>query len=233
MLKQKNKRGSHVGIVLSFVLFITFIFFMYGLLNLKVNQEKGKLSTLEYIKGELLDGISAQLMTTSVSMNSPGSNCVTLTNFFSETGISNKVIARNDAGDVLETGVSGQDLQVARDGAFFRVHNSEEFAEKTNSIGSCSSLDYNIGLSKEENFVFESKVTELLSDYLEDYETLKENLNIGSRDEFGFIFAYKNGTVIKTPEKNLTINIFADQIPIQYIRTNGAREAGTLTVLVW
>ncbi len=239
IIKQKmsriiRKRGSHVGVVISFVLFITFIVFMYILLSLRNVQETGKSSTLEYVKGEVIGKVSSQLTTISVKVSTPGSSCVTLSNFLGSEGISNRVITLDDSGNELSTGTSGQSLQVARNGqTFFRVYEADEFPEKNSSLGSCESPSYKPGLSKTEDFVFESKVKELLANYTTSYENLKKTLNIGSRDEFGFIFTYNNGTAIKTPSQNVTVNVYASQIPVQYIKTDGAREAGSLAVLVW
>jgi len=229
-----NKKASHVGVVLSFILFVTFVIFMYVLIHSKINQERDKAIVLDYVKGEILSRISDELTTISVLLNNPGSNCVELVNFISRTGISNRFIVTDDLGNVLDSGISGQNIKVTRNGAtFLKIYESQEFPQKADLSGSCQSQDYTIGLSKKEKLVFESKVTDFLNNYTTNYEDLKKSLNIGSRDEFGLMFTYNNGTIIKTPIENITMNIYANQIPIQYTKNNGAREAGFVNVLVW
>jgi len=154
MLKINNKKASHVGVVLSFILFITFIVFMYVLLDSKVNQERGKPSTLNYVKGTLLEQVSAELTTVSVALISPQSNCVELSGFLSGTGLSNRIIVRDDSGNVLTSGISGQNLKVERNGnTFFRVYESETFSPEGDLSSSCQSPSYTIGLSKTENLI--------------------------------------------------------------------------------
>ena len=77
----KSKRGSHVGVVISFILFITFVLFMYFLLSSRGNQQTGKASALEYVKGEVMDQISGEMKTVSVKVADLGSSCLTLGNF--------------------------------------------------------------------------------------------------------------------------------------------------------
>ncbi len=236
----KSKRGSHVGVVLSFLLFITFVIFMYVLLNSRINQEQSKTNSLENIKAEILERVSGNLTSISVKLNGQTSNCVELSGFLSKTGIGNRILARDDSGNILSTGIVGQNLQVERAGnTFFRVYSAEEFSQEADSLSSCRSLSnggnpgYVIGLSKAENLVFESKITRLLNNYTTNYAALKTSMGISSGDEFRFVFAYSDGAAIKTPESNVTINVYADSIPVQYIKTDGAREVGSITALVW
>ena len=81
--------------------------------------------------------------------------------------------------------------------------------------------------------VFESKIFNLLNNYTQNYSGLKKNLGISDEDEFGFIFTYSNSTQVRTPEKNLTIDIYAERVPVQYIKIDGNREVGFIDVVVW
>ncbi len=238
-MRINNKNGSHVGFVISFVVFITFVVFMYVILNSRVNFGQEKTNTLKNVEGEITNRISEKLTSASFAVNNLSANCVELNNFLNTTGIGNNFIVINDSGNVLNAGISGQNLQVERNGnTFFRVYSSAEFSQKNNSLGSCQLLNqgsqgYNIGLIKDSNDVFESKIIKLFNNYTLDYENLKKNMNINPGDEFGFRFIYNNGTEIKTPQKNLTINIYIDRISIQYIKTDGVMESGSIDTIVW
>jgi len=234
----QTKKGSHVGFVISFVLFITFIVFMYAILNSKVNFGQEKENSLEYAGGEITERVSENMTSASVTVNNPSSNCVELSNFLGTTGIGNRVIVKSDSGDILDAGISGQSLQVERNGnTFFRVYDSEEFIQETDSLSSCQSLSkgsgYTIGLIKESTDIFESKIIKLLNNYTADYETLKKEMKISQVDEFGFRFIYNNGTEIKTSERNITTSIYSGRAPIQYIKTDATRESGFMDTIVW
>lgn len=229
-----KKKGSHVGFVISFVLFITFIIFMYAILSSRVDFGQEKANSLNYVKAEIIERVSENLTSVSVVLNNPGSNCVELSNFLGATGITDRLIVRSDSGNILTSGISGKSLQVNRnENTFFRVYESEEFPEISSPLSGCTNSNYILGLSRDSRDIFESKVLELFGNYTENYEALKKDMKISPGDEFGFGFTYNNGTEIKTPEKNVTINVYAERTAIQYIKTDAARETGFMDVIVW
>jgi len=233
-----QRKGSHVGFVISFVIFITFVVFMYLILNSRIDFGQGKTNSLEYVKGETIERISGNLTSSSVAIGQASpQNCVHLKDFFLKTGISDRFIVRSDSGNVLQSGKSSNDLFVVRNGnIFFRVYGSEEFGVGGAAISNCQLLSegsqYFVGLIKDSREIFESKIIGLFNNYIGDYENLKKDMKISSGDEFGFRFIYNNGTEIKTPEKNITINIYVDRASIQYIKTDAARESGFMDTIV-
>ena len=246
-LKMYNKNGSHVGFVISFVLFVTFIVFMYLLLNSRLDFGQNKQNSLEYVKSEIIERVSENLTITSLSTNKTvfSENCFFFTDFISKTSAGNRLMVQNDSGNIFIAYTSQDltDLYINRDGSgsdFFRIYSSEDFPATANYSGTPSpcvnfseGAGYTIGLSKEEDYIFESKVLELLNNYTTDYEALKKDIKISSSDEFGFVLTYNNGTQVKTPEINATINIYSERVPIQYIKTDSKRETGFIDVLVW
>ena len=235
----KNKKGSHVGVVISFVLFITFIVFMYTILNYKIGFGENKKASLEQIKETVKGEISENLTTISVGINQVNPGCVQLRDFFLKTPSSDKLLVKSDSGSELAASKEVNDLFVQTQGnTFFRVLESGEFSVvSAGAVGSCQDLEegsgYILGVSREENLVFESKIFNLLNNYTQNYSGLKKNLGISDEDEFGFIFTYSNSTQVRTPEKNLTIDIYAERVPVQYIKIDGNREVGFIDVVVW
>ncbi|MEK6847973.1 MAG: hypothetical protein AABX50_02520, partial [Nanoarchaeota archaeon] len=228
----RQRKGSHVGVVISFVLFITFIVFMYTILNYRIGFGENKKASLEQIKEAVKGEISENLTTVSIGITEVNPSCVQLDNFFGKTQASDKLLVKSDSGSALVTSKSGNDLFVETEGnTFFRVSESGEFSVvSTGIISSCQllqeSLGYVLGLSKTEDLIFESKMLNLLNNYTQNYSGLKKNLGISDEDEFGFIFTYSNSTQVRTPEKNLTIDIYAERVPVQYIKISGEREVG-------
>ena len=50
-----NKEGSHVGVMLSFVIFITFIIFLFVIFESRINIHQNKESILEHLEKALLE----------------------------------------------------------------------------------------------------------------------------------------------------------------------------------
>ena len=238
-MKKLNRKGSHVGFVISFVMFITFVVFMYLILNSRIDFGQGKANSLEYVKGEIIERISGNLTSASAAITKENpQSCVQLRDFFLKAGIANRFIVRSDSGSILTASKSGDDLFVERNGnLFFRVYGSGEFnLSSIGSLGSCQPLSegsqYAIGLIRDSKEIFESKIIGLFNNYTGDYEALKKDMKISTGDEFGFRFIYNNGTEIKTPEKNITINVYVERVPVQYIKTDAARESGFMDTIV-
>ena len=235
-----EKTGSHVGVVLSFVIFITFIIFLYVIIQPTIKQG-GKQNFIEHIKGEIIERISTDLTSISVTMNAGPQTCVELRDFFTITEISDRVIVKNDAGSVLNALKNGNSLFVPKNSNdfFIKIHESEEFdVIADGTINPCQPLSegssgYTIGLVKTNKQIFETKIIKLISDYKNDYETLKEMLGVAPGDEFGFSFTYSNENIIKTEEKNISVSVYVSEIPIQYISKNAAREQGSLNIKAW
>jgi len=229
---------SHVGVVLSFVIFVTFIVFIYIIVKPAVGTEN-KQNLLNYLKEVLIERASTELTSVSVLINTGVSEtCVQLRDFFDKVEISDGIIVRNDVGDVLNAEISGQDLFVQRDGdeIFLKVYGSEEFNIIEGIISPCQQLSegsgYIFGLIRSEKNIFEKRIIQIIESYNNNYESLKEELNIAG-NEFRLGFTYANGTIISTEEKEVLVSVFVDEFPIQYISKDAVRELGSLNVGIW
>jgi len=242
-LKTLNKRGTHIGVVLSFVIFMTFIFFIFIITQPALKTER-KDNSLEYLATSLAKEASENLTTVSLVILQPAAqNCVRFSGFFNVAGVGNKIVVRNSS-DVLQAQIDGNDLLVVRNNGemFFKVYDSGEFnATATGPINPCQQLvqgnDYSFGLVKTEGSVFQTKITKLIGNYSSDYSGLKNQLKISQENEFDFSFTYSNGTNMATAGQNKTIssniNIYAKSIPTVYISDKAAEESGLLNVKIW
>jgi len=243
-VKRKRSRlgvVSHIGVVLSFVIFITFIIFIYIIIKPVVGTENRQ-NLLNYVEDVLIEKSSAELTGVSVLIDiETPQTCVQLVDFFNKIEIGDRIIVRNDAGNVLNAKISGQDLFIEKDEneMFVKVYGSEEFSvTETGTISPCLQLSegsqgYIFGLIRSEKNIFEKRIIQLIESYNDDYENLKGELNVAPENEFGLGFIYANGTVISTEEKEVLIDVFVNEVPIQYISKDGAREHGSLNVRIW
>ena len=240
-----EKRGSHVGVILSLVIFVTFLVFLYTVVEPLVTVQKDKESLLSYLETELIERISSNLTTSSVGINKTSpQTCVQLGDFVNETEASLRLIVKNDeTGEILRANVSQDedDLFITKgtESVFFKVYDSPEFEEleKVTEISGCKFLKneegYSIGLIRTNEYLFESKIINLINEHDGGYEDLKTELKIPPGSEFGFSIAYDNVTIIGTEEKNLSINVYAEEIPIRYVDDEGNINFGFMNIKVW
>ena len=238
MLSQR--KGSHVGIVISFIMFATFIFFFYIIIRPTITSESNK-NLFEYLRGQTVYLLSANVTEVSLIANvaPPLPICVQLVNFLGETGIGNRVIVRGSSGGALYSKINGNDLYVTINGnTFLKAYGSEEFSITTSGTMTGCQSGYTLGLVKTDKNIFETKITKFIENYSIDYENLKKQLKIPAENEFGFDFVYANGTIISAQNFQVqppasSTNIYVNEIPVQYISRDAAREAGTLRIKIW
>ena len=242
----KLKKGSHVGVALSFIVFVTFLIFLYSVLEPTIKTQGDKQSLLNYLERELIENFSMSLTTSTLSINAVApQNCIEIENLMLELGIDSRIIVKNESEDISQAYISEGDsdnLLIDRsdsENKFFKIYQSEEFEElETSTINPCRKLkkedkEYSLGLTRTDGYIFEKKVTKLIEKYEEDYESLKEELNIPLGSEFGFSFTYSDGTITGTEEKDVSTSIYVAEIPMQYIDENSNLLSGFINIRVW
>jgi len=236
MIRRGKKAATHIGVVLSFVIFITFLAFMYTIIIEPTVNKEDKQSTLENLKGKLIKNISEELITASITTNNTINSCIRFGSLINSLGIDSRIIVKDELKNNQQIYVLGNDLEISRDNVgnnFFKIYNSAEF-QQASDVGEspCNSTSYVRGLIKVEEYVFETKVIDFINNYETNYETLKNDLKIPTGSDFGFGFIYPNKTIIKT-SKETTASIYATEIPVQYIDKNANILLGTVNIRIW
>ena len=240
--KMKNKVGSHVGIILSFIIFMTFIFFIFIIVAPRVKTD-GRGGFLEALAQNVAENASANLTSVSISASGVGS-CFRISSFFTETGAGGNFVVKNEEGATVQSSKDGSDLLLVRESSetLFKFLESEEFSTgNTGTLGSCTALTKNsgyfLGLMKTERKIFESNIEELIIVYENDYNTVKEDLKVSRMEDFSFALEYDNGTRIFPESANTSVlqnvNVYSDNFPIIYINKNFETKSGFLGVSLW
>ncbi len=244
MEKRGNNRGSHVGMILSFVIFITFIIFLYTILRPAVNiTGADKKSIMSYLEKSLIENVSANFTSASVEINNsknPAGTCVKLLNFLLTTDMSPPtLIVKNETGGIQ---ASNQDLfnlviiRAERNNRFFKIYYSSEFKRINVTEAACAVLtdkEYKMGLVKTEETIFERKLYNIIDDYRNDYERLRGELKTPPGSEFGIIFTQSNGTKIEVGNTPKSASVYAEEIPVQYIDDYANTHSGYLGIKIW
>jgi len=232
-MKKGDKRGSHVGIMLSFVIFVTFLIFLYTII--KPTTQRDKQYLLDYLEKELKEKFSANLTTTSININEEiNEKCVDLKNLVNETGMISPIIIKDDSKKILAHKISENDLLIEKsDDNFFKIYYSKEFQEQEGLLENCQEANnYIIGFEKTNEYIFEKKIIELIN---KNYDDLKKDLKIPEENEFSFSFTNSTDGVIKTKGKNesLSVSIYAEEFIIQYVDEKANILPGSIKIKLW
>jgi len=245
----KNKRGSHVGIILSFVIFVTFLVFLYVVVQPALSGLENKRVFLDYLKMKLIENASENFTIASVNIvsikNPTASFCIKfedLTEKIVEIKDSRLVVKdENKAVIPFYVSTSKKELEVTRNSVnhlFFRIFDSPTFKIGTGATTpSCRQVkkdEYIIGLVTTDMYIFNTSILEIKTAYETDYEKLKRYFKIPVGRDFGFSFTDSTGTkVFDVGEGVQLTSIFAEEIPIQYVDEKANILPGFINIKVW
>lgn len=240
----KDKKAGHVGMILSFVVFITFLVFLFSITEPVTRVERSKQDLLHYLQIELINEFEEDMTTSTIGINETtvesSMNCI---EFDVVEGVENlnAVVKSTNLLD-HERVNNNESIIIDREGEyFFKVYYSKEFSntEKTDVCSGSTpealeeGTGYNRGLVRTEEHIFESKILYMIENFESNYTEIKDTLNIAPGNEFGFAFINASDDEISTPEKNVSANIYVEQVPIQYIDSEANIKPGFLNIRVW
>jgi len=240
MINIKNKKGSQVAIVLSIVIFIGFFIFLYILLMPKVAVENNKNIVANLLNYKLIDELSVSLTTVTLVLeedyNPQGKDCIGIDHISGVNGLNSS--ARDGTGS-LDSFSDSEKIMIDFEGSneFFKIYYTEASFTSTPSPEDCNGLEegeeYELGLIKTTQEVFESKILDYIGYYDEDYGDLKEELDLSSGKEFYFNFTYDDGTSVSPTEKDTYGSLYVQRRNIEYIDLEANKKIGVLEVWIW
>lgn len=246
-----KKGSSQVDIVISFLIFITFLVFMFSILEPAIKTQNNKQILLDFLKLSLVDEFKSTGETittmTIIILEDRTKECVKISGGTSkpileaaETSPSGLRI-KDENGNTIEYGFKGGQflMKLAPDykgvlKIYLGVDNPATY-----SSTNCKNVDVDTGSIIEETaeIVLETSITELKSNYdseLGNYDNLKEQLGVPDNSDFWFSFLLEDGTKIEPEEPVFpNVDIFSTEIPVQYFDTETNLQIGILTVKVW
>jgi hypothetical protein len=219
----RQKKGTHVGFVLSFVLFVFSLLFIYALFGPQITSLLRNPTDADSIKDNLIKDVSNEVTVVTVKFSSDD-DCLgdLFEKVFGSSNIDDKFIVKDSNDNLVEAGFSGENIKIARGGNdFFKIYFSDAFEADSNPSCSGVDSDYSVGVKKE-RIVFQSKVEE----------------SVGSEEElFGDFasvgFVYNNGTEIRTRDEFPNVNVFVSEYPVRYFSNDRDILSGGLKVYTW
>ena len=241
----KKSGISHIEVILSMVLFITFVIIGLAFFN-PATSSRFVSSSLEYASDEILDEIEIDLESFSVVIKEEWTE--------SEIGVEIIDIENGNKGMKVVNSL-GVEVPSSRDrqmvyftrnpsDRFFSVLLSEGFDLADDSVNPVVTdpANYDIGSASSRKVVSEEKTLELQGRYDTDYEDLKT----GSPEEDGFNLAYRldfSFSLIFSdkPEKNIEavrdipsgLEVFSDVERVEVLTTEEELTSADLLVKIW
>jgi len=249
-----SKKGSHVGVVVSFVIFVTFLVFLYTIIQPSTVRERDKSYILDYITLNLIGNSTGEITTMIVNVVEPileGKECINLQNIITSDIPPPEGYVPEYLVDHISFTAFGESFRYERSGQGFLVNIGGEFTGIITityseeiiklpyvSVGGCDPHSYPTGYIKTFSEIFETKMYELNESYYTDYEALKIALGIPSGTEFNFYIydSLRSEPPIisaKIQEPPTDRSVFVQETPIQYSDENGNKMFGFLKVEVW
>ncbi len=237
----KNKKGSHIEFIISFAVFIAFIMFMYMLTRPAIVTEIDSEELIDFLKPRIQDEISENLSFISVKVSEDfRGDCIRIDNFEKDY-LNNKkynITARNSE-EIIKTSGNEKIFVESNSEDFFKIYYSksnltrEKVGDYCETVGEKKGKNYTIGLHRTEKIVSLGKFNEVYDEYNNSYGSLKNNIGFPQSNDFGFGIHLNNGTIIRTKEKDIQTNIYAEIFPIRYFNKKAEIKTGYLEVRVW
>lgn len=233
-----NKKGlTQVEMVISFVIFMLFLIFLFVILRPQFQQsDKGYL--LDSVKENIKEETQGIIILSSLRIDTNNPGCITLNALYDLP-----VIVKDSQGTQVPAGVSGDVLKIQSSDTFFTISYSEGLEEQTTSSGSCQSLsenEYTIGATKSFSFVSLYNVTQLKNEYTNNYNAVREKVGIPEDNDFGFKIQTSNRVDIEGMEAKREgnvggqVEVYADSFAIEYIDLeDGQNKPGWIVVTIW
>ena len=234
-----QRKGTHVGVIISFGVFIVFLVFLFLILEPSLKVNEGKEETLENMGTLFISYLDSELTTVSIQINQDIGSCVDFSGVdFIPSGLNNNnIFVKNstNANMKFDWLADTSHLLVENNGQnrFFKIYASTGINSQENVPSGCQApTSYTLGNVKTENNIFERDIIDAISLYKINFALLRQNVGI-TTDEFGFDFIYSNGTLVGTGEKSENKNVFAKEIPINYLDEDLNSNAGSIIIKTW
>jgi len=244
--KIKSKKGSHVGVVVSFVIFVTFLIFLYTIIQPATVREKDRQYLLDYLTANLIGNSTGNMTTMVINVdNFVSSPCINLQQIsLDEIPVEMRDHLSFSIGDIELSydlqNINTIHIEIPSEGfqGSIKVIYSEEIIPNFANLNGCDPHSYPTGYVKTFSEIFETKMYELNESYYVNYEALKIALGIPEGTEFNFYIydSQRNEPPIisaKIQEPPTDRSVFVEETPIQYADGDGNLLFGFLKVEIW
>ncbi|MEN7982290.1 MAG: hypothetical protein ABFQ65_02495 [Nanoarchaeota archaeon] len=235
-----NKKASHVGVVLSFVIFVTFLVFLFSIFGSPIKFSKTKEPLLDYLEVELNNRLISNLtiLTITPDMSNSNKKCIKIVYEDLElevlSNLNSLVKDKNSnlIGSTPNLYINWED----NNENFFKIFYSEETLidfGSSRTIGCYSLVEGDISSFRKNYYFNENKINNFILDYASNYTELKQNLGLLINNEFSLSFTDAEGNINQTEQKDIITDIYSRKIPVQYFDEFAEINSGFINLKVW
>ena len=221
-----NKRGSHVGVIASFSIFILFLIAFFFIIEPMFNTNEDKGNLLEKVETQLINELKENL--TTVLIRPASTNDIAITKddveLIEEFDVvvkdkeNNLMNFQDTAGDILIEGCNEEILWI--------YYSNVSFEDSSYTFGSLPETPEITSIRKTKE-IFEEKIINAINEF----DLLKEKINLNL--EWSFSFEYENGTILGVGEKEISVDVFSKEQGIFYYDSKANKLPGTLRIKAW
>ncbi len=211
MVRMISKRSqAHVEFVVSFVIFVGFLLFIFFLLN-PFSQRQTTISILDEVYDNVIKEISDEVGRLSI-------------------------ILKEDGACYFYPGNNYTEIRNVENPRKFDLYFSDLIDDSNpNNDPLCDSGNFSIGVYFKEDLIFYEKIAGLVNNYENDYESLKSSINV--LDDFSFeVFSISK---IKIDELSVSkkipvgINVDSKELIVRTINSDGEFQNLILRIRAW
>jgi len=226
-MKKIGKKGSQVGMVLSFIIFVTSMFFIYLIVSPYIARESSKSNSFDLLKENVLANLTSDVWVFRV--NGSLSGCIQMEIPVIISGAESVAFGE---GSSISSSVSGGYIFVEEGASRIKVYYSDLIVNPNPFLdaGCIETVPDSTSLEKA---ITEKSIISLMDEFSANYNSLKEELNVFSSDDFDLYFIYSNGTTIGEIRRDPSTEVYAEELKIYYLSSGAQNEVGILRVKLW
>ena len=195
--------------------------------------EEEKKYTIRILEEGVLKQIEKEVNVVTISNTSSrsGENCI----YISNTNLSfTNFGAVNSSGENVNGELSGGNIYISWVGEpLMKLYSFEEELIIQGASGTASCMVGEIKNIREDKYILEEDLKELLTNYSEDYEAVRSTLGIPLKDEFNINFDNRDGTILGGKAPGIKGDIYAEKTQIVYLDKYANKKLGDLILYVW
>ncbi len=239
-----KKRGiTHVEAILSFVIFIGFIFFILPLFISFFEDNEDNSVYLDSLERNIILNVSSKLSFFTINTSKMDNNDCFEFEFSSSEGELSNIIVKDKDGNIVDGICEGYGndkykISINDEGGFYYIYSSRGFEENEFS-GNCEEIegdDFDLSLFRSYLVSSNKSLYNLKKNYEDNYYDLKKNLEVPQSKDFVFLV---RDTIGNENILNLTftkpegVSVAARNVPIQIIYSNGSLKYAILNLQIW
>jgi len=239
-LKDKNdKKGlAHIEVIVSFLIFIGFVIFLFATLNpiRKTSVDNSIFDNVQYkIENDL--GLDTELHFVSIILKDTlTKNCFNIPRIDDLENCNMGLIVKNAKGEIEGANIESSqiliDIKPYSDNRFHTIYCSEDISGNAGCSG--ATVDYELGVIQKQRFISYNKLENFINNLETDYDTKKETLGIPKGSDFAL--RLRDGQNIlreSTTNAPSTTKVLSRSYPIRVLDSQATIKTYIIDILIW